>query len=238
MTDDEPGLDLTTPFPVDKVVKAAEHIFNRNRFNKHLRERSKFSIRKFRERSSEQRRKNHRKKKEESELESELGSESDKESESDEELDEEPPKCWKRSKEEEKSKAVKNAAKKAKVSTEQMEADEVSKLVDRLGKLTIHDTQYHTDYVRLCMLAPRISEYYPEPPKPRMQSFQATWFQTPNNTRTPPAEPFRRDLPPHQAFQLTDPQMGERGEATRRRQPSKPQGANRQAKTHQTPPEQ
>ena len=208
MTDDEPGLDLTTPFPVDKVVRAAEHIFNRNRFDKHLREKSKFSIRRFRERSSERRRKSHRKKKEESESESDSGSGSDEES------DEEPPKRWRKSKEEEKSKVIESASKKVKVSTERAEADEVGKLVDRLGKLTIHDTQYRTDYVRLCMLAPRISEYYPEPPKPRAQSFQATRFQTPNDARPPPAEPFRRDPPPHQAFQLTDPRTGDRREYT------------------------
>ena len=195
----KPGLDLTTPFPVDKVVRAAEHIFNRNRFDKHLREKSKFSIQRFRERSSERRRKSHRKKKEESESESDSGSGSDEES------DEEPPKRWRKSKEEEKSKVVESPSKKVKVSTERAEANEVGKLVDRLGKLTIHDTQYRTDYVRLCMLVPRISEYYPEPPKPRAQSFQATRFQTPNDVRPPPAEPFRRDPPPHQAFQLTDP---------------------------------
>jgi len=38
MTDDDPGLDLTVPFDTDQVVKAAEHIFNQNCFNKHLRE--------------------------------------------------------------------------------------------------------------------------------------------------------------------------------------------------------
>ena len=38
MTDDEPSLDLTVPFPMEKVIKVAKHIFNRNRFDKHIRE--------------------------------------------------------------------------------------------------------------------------------------------------------------------------------------------------------
>ena len=36
MTDDEPSLDLAIPFPTEKVIKAAEHIYNRMRFDKDL----------------------------------------------------------------------------------------------------------------------------------------------------------------------------------------------------------
>lgn len=38
MTDNEPGLDLAIPFPMEKVIKAAEHIYNRTRFDKDLRD--------------------------------------------------------------------------------------------------------------------------------------------------------------------------------------------------------
>lgn len=38
MTDNEPGLDLAIPFPTEKVIKATEHIYNRTRFDKDLRD--------------------------------------------------------------------------------------------------------------------------------------------------------------------------------------------------------
>src|SRR6201999_853312 len=36
MQDDDPNLDIRTPFPVRKVIKAAEYVYSRERFDKFL----------------------------------------------------------------------------------------------------------------------------------------------------------------------------------------------------------
>jgi len=71
MTDEDPSLDLAVPFPIEKIVKAAEFVFSRNRFDKHLREGLDLSIRPKEKGESSRRPRSRKRREEASDAESE-----------------------------------------------------------------------------------------------------------------------------------------------------------------------
>ena len=178
MMDDEPALNLTVPFDTNKVVKAAEHIFNRNRFDKHLREGK--STRYDSERIKGKKGHSHR-----------VGADEElTEKETDEE-DEGIPR-WRKSRTPERTDKGKGAATMLPTEKKRDEKDDINDLVTKLEGLTIDQPLYRTTYVQLCLHAPKISDLYPRPAMPKIRSYTAM------ETREPPNERARRDLPPHQ----------------------------------------
>lgn len=191
MTDDEPSLDLAVPFPIIKVVKAAEHVFNRNRFDKHLRDGKRVSIRTPDNRSSTKRR--HRRRK---------SYRSDSDSDSDSTEEETTPR-WRRNKAPEKPRAP-TPVPKPEAPRKKTEADEIADIVKELEALSIHDPPYRAFYIQLSLRAPKLLPYYAEPPTPRTRSYQA------QETRFPPEDRSRRDPPPHQRTPQFEPRFGDR----------------------------
>ena len=189
MMDDEPALDLSVPFETNKVIKAAEHIFNRNRFDKHIREGR--SVGYEGEKNRGKKKQNYRDKAEEN---------SDQESE-----DEEVLPFWKKSQTSdraERGKSLASPSDKPAVKKRE-EKDEINDLVSKLDGLTIDQPLYRSTYVQLCLRAPKISDLYPRPSMPNIRSYAAV------ETREPPDE-RRRDLPPHQQAPLPDRRFPDR----------------------------
>ena len=191
MIDINPRLNTSTPYTVKEIAAAAEHIYDRNRFDKHLREREPTT--RFTTPSS--RRKKGKKKAEETD------SESDSESETDQ-SDEEPTP---REKERTKEKAAYAAAARKETPKRNTKTDEINDLVTQMENLSISPTTYRTLFVRLKVLAPEICEYYPPPFTANVGSYMA------RDTRSPPGGMQREPLPhQRQAFMSQDARVGER----------------------------
>jgi hypothetical protein len=191
MTDDQPSLDLAVPFPITKVVKAAEHVFNQNRFDKHLGDGKRVSIRTPDDRSLAKRR--HRRRKS-------YHSDSDSDSDS---AEDEITLRWRRNKAPEKPRAP-TPVPKPEVPRKKTETDEIADIVKELEALSIHDPPYQAFYIQLSLRAPKLLPYYVEPPTPRMQSYQA------QETKFPPEDRSQRDPPPHQRTPQIKPQFRDR----------------------------
>ena len=199
MLEAEPDLDLTVPVASAKIVKGAEHVFSRNRFDKHLREEGRFELSSGRERKSSKKRRHHRKR----------SSETDNESDSDSESEEETIPWWRKNQAPAKDKAVAPVEpKKQEVVEKSKEADEISELCREMDKLTIEKPKYRSYYIKLSLLAPKIAKLYEQPQVTTARSYisQETRFQT--------DERPRRDLPPHQTLPPVDQRPPERREYT------------------------
>lgn len=199
MTNDDPNLDLTVPFEVAKVVKAAKHIFSRERFDKFLLEQPE---RKATTKNSKKSKKSHRHKKEETSDESS----EDSSSEEDTDIEEEKPT---------RRRTTRSAIETPKVSAPEMpavskkraEIDEITQLVKGMEGLSIHENKYRTYFTRLYLLSPETCKWYPEPSVPPARTFltQGPRFETNNRVRDPP---------PHQAPPRINQGFGERRETT------------------------
>lgn len=157
MTDDDPKLDLTIPFELDQVVKAAEHIFNRNRFDKHLCE-GRIACSTGEKRKKKKTHFRH------------SGDDEPEEKESEEE-DEATP-FWRRNQNPERTKNVTSPTEKPTVKKRE-EKDEINDLVVKLESLAIDQPQYRTTFVQLCLRAPKISELYARPVMPHIPAAAA-----------------------------------------------------------------
>jgi len=209
MTDDEPKLDLSVPFPIRKVRKAAEHIFNRNRFDKYLRE-GKASVSRSAKSKSKTKRKSRRY--EDTDDESYSSSASDSGTESSEESDEEPIATW-RSRRAEKPDRLRNRAETntGKGMDEKTEGipskevrDEIAELTEAMEGLEITQARYRTLYTRLNVLpVPKeILDLYPQPAVTSSKSYLSQG-KVAFADRT-------RDLPPHQSIAPFDQRIRER----------------------------
>jgi len=190
MMDNDPALDLTVPFDTDKVVEAAEHIFNRNRFDKYLREGkpTRYDGEKKRGKKPGPR----------------VGTDEEHSDKDTDEEDEGLP-LWKRSKTHERvEQREKGAAVSAPTEKKRDEKDEINDLISKLDGLTIDQPSYRTTYVQLCLRAPKISDLYPRPTMPSIRSYAAV------EIREPPSERMRRDLPPHQSLSQPERRFPER----------------------------
>ena len=204
MTDDEPTLDLSVPFPIQKVRKAAEHIFSRDRFNKYLcggrasEDQSTKSKSKVKSRSRKSRRYE-----DSDDSESSSGSESDMDSS--EESDDEPVATWRssrrigRSGTKQRSRPEVDAEKESDekiAGTEEIPSkevrDEIAALTEAMEGLEISQPRYRTLYTRLNVLpVPKgVLELYPPPAVESSRSYLSQGKVT-FADRT-------RDLPPHQ----------------------------------------
>ena len=190
MMDDDPSLDLSVPFPTAKVIEAAEHIFNRNRFDKHLRDGTAAPVW-VDEKTSTRKSPRRRQKKDEEE---------DQDTDSETEDEEDIP-LWQRSRATDKkpnaaTTPTPNARSVAVKKTE--EHDEITELITKMEGLTIDKPQYRTYFARLSLLAPKISELYAKPAMLNVRSYlsQETRFQA--------DERMRRDPPPHQSLPPPD----------------------------------
>ena len=201
MTDDDPRLDLTIPFDTSQVVKAAEHIFNRNRFDKHLREgRAHYSIEE--KKGGKKRSKTRRDTDEEH---------SEKESDEEEEV----VPFWKKNRTLERTERTKSVTVSAEkpLAKKREEKDEINDLVSKLESLAIDQPQYRATYVQLCLRAPKISDLYPRPTMPNVRSYAALETRDPPDERTwrdHPDERMRRDPPPHQSLLPPDRRFPDR----------------------------
>ena len=204
MTDDEPSLDLAVPFPMEKVIRAAEHIFNRNRFDKHLWEERKAPRRSTKKKTSTDRR---RRRPVDSD-DSESDSEDESDTESDSESEEEPVPSRKKSKGAEKTKVPPISARKSDAIEKKAEADEIGDLVKKMEGLRLDAPLYRSYYVQLSIRAPKICSYFQEPRVASVRSYAT------QDTRSQSNEPMRRDPPPHQSVSFSDQRMGERRELT------------------------
>ena len=193
--------DIKNPFEEAEIEEAAAHIFDRDRFDKHLREGQKSHRRIFEDRSSKRRR---NRKRRQYESDSDTDSESDKSSESEDEKEETPR--WTKHKSTRKTKEA--TISKPEVTKKKTEKDEITELVSKLEGMTIRDSTYRPTYVHLSMLAPHIAELYEKPEVRPARSYQA---QGP----MPPLNPSAwRDPPPHQQRPPRDQRFNERREPT------------------------
>ena len=198
MLDINPRLNTAIPYTVDEIAAAAEHIYDRNRFDKHLRERApttRFS-------TPPSRRRKGKKKAEDSDTSSESESES-------EESEEEPaPREKNRSKE----KSTIAPSGRREVLKRNTPVDEITELVNQMENLNISPTTYRTLFVRLSLLAPEVSKYYRAPFSSNAGSYL-------NQDARQPPKRMQRDPPPHQAMthqvmMSQDARVGERREFT------------------------
>jgi hypothetical protein len=193
MTDDEPTLDLSTPFPVDKLTKAAEHIFNRKRFDKFLREEQEESSRpKSRKKSSRRRRRDRE--------------DSSDESDSSDSEDDEPTSRQSANRVPAKTKGI-SAGEKAELAKAKSDRDEIAKLVTGMEGLHISDPRYRTYFTQLSTLSPESCRWYPEPVVPAQRAYLA------QGTPERPSERMR-DPPPHRVMFQPDRRFGDRPELT------------------------
>ena len=213
MTDDEPKLDLSVPFPIRKVRKAAEHIFNRNRFDKYLREGKTSGSRSSRSKLKSKARSRKSRRYEDSDDESDLSSTSETETESSDESDDEPIATWRSSRRAEKPEKARNRVEinTEKELDEKVEGippkevrDEIAELTEAMEGLEISQARYRTLYTRLNVLpVPKeILDLYPQPAVASPRSYLAQGKVT-FADRT-------RDLPPHQTIAPFDQRMRER----------------------------
>lgn len=217
MTDDEPSLDLSVPFPIRKVKKAAEHIFNRDRFDKYLRERKASAGRSGKPKSKTNTRPRKSRRYEDSDEDSDLSSESETETESSEESDNEPVARWRSTRRSGKT-AVKSKGR-VEVNTERGTdekvggteenpskevRDEIAELTEAMEGLEITQDRYRTLYTRLNVLpVPReILDLYPQPAVPSSKSYLSQGKVT--------FAERARDLPPHLTTAPFDQRMRER----------------------------
>lgn len=194
MTDEDPQLDLTIPFPVKKVVAAAEHIYSRNRFDKHLLDPEDTPSR-MRAETGLKRRQSKRKKSYDS-------SSDDSSSDSDGHT----PRWWKtRTFEEPKAAPVVPKPEPPRARTGN---DEINELIDGMEKLRITEPQYRKAYVKLSLIAPALCAYYQAPPKPGTRSYasQEVRFQV--------NDEVQRDPPPHLTMPPPDRRQESRPEPT------------------------
>ena len=192
MIDINPRLNTSTPYTVKEIAAAAEHIYDRNRFDKHLREREPTT--RFKTPSS--RRKKSKKK----------AKETDSESESESDTDDSDNEPTPREKERAKEKAALAIAAKKEIPKRRTQTDEINDLVTQMENLSISPTTYRTLFVRLKVIAPELCDYYPLPFNASAGNYMA------RDTRSPPGG-MRREPLPHQqqAFLLSqDARVGER----------------------------
>ena len=220
MTDDEPGLDLSVPFPIRKVKKATEHIFSRDRFNKYLRRGRTFASRstKTKLKSKSKSRKSRRYEDSDNESNSESGSESD--TESSDESDDKPIATWRSSRhtgrpttkskgcvdvDEDWEKDERGATTEETPSKEVR--DEIAELTRQMEKLEISEPRYHTLYTQLNVLpVPKeVLELYPPPTVASLRSYLTQGIAQGKVTF---AERVR-DLPPHQMGALFNQRIRE-----------------------------
>ena len=176
--------DIKNPFEEAEIEEAAAHIFDRDRFDKHLREGQKGHRRIFEDRASKRRR---NRKKRQDDSESDTDSDSEKSSDSASEKEETPR--WTKSKSSRKARIV--PAIKPEPAKKKTDKDEVSELVSKLEGMSIRDSTYRPTYVHLSMLAPHIAELYEKPEVRTVRSYQT---QGPMPSVNPNAW---RDQPPH-----------------------------------------
>ena len=208
----DPDLDVSIPFPMHRVVKAVEHIFNRHRFDQHLLEHAGYNSSSGSESEEEERHKPS--KKHNSETESEEESEK-----SDYHSKRTPSRKTRRHSRDRKAiNSKKEPFPKRDLVPKKIDNDELGKLAQQMGKLSLTDSRYralYVDIIREMMDKPPTSQTYNQPfnenqfqrpPLPR------TYNRPPNNdnqySRGPPPRTYdrppnndnhpQRDLPPHQ----------------------------------------
>ena len=190
MTTEEPDLDVETPFSIDKVIKAAEHVFNRKRFDKFLIEKGEET--RSRDRKGRKSLQSRRRQKDH---------ESDEESETE---DEEPAPRRSRNRVSEKNKAGPTEKRPESVRAK-VDRDEINQLVKAMEGLHISEPRYRTLYAQLQLLSESTCRLYKEPAvaAPRAYLSQETRFE--NRERV-------RDPPPHQNLPPNDRGFGDRRE--------------------------
>ena len=193
--------DIKNPFEEAEIEEAAAHIFDRDRFDKHLREGQKSHRRIFEDRTSKRKR-NHKRRQQDSDSDSDSDSEKNSESETEQE---EVPR-WAKSKTSRKAKAV--PVVKPEPPKKKTDKEEISELVSKLEGMSIRDTTYRPTYVHLSMLAPHIAELYEKPEVRIVRSYQT---QGPMANTNPGAW---RDQPPHSTMPPRDQRFTERREPT------------------------
>ena len=190
MKEDDPTLDIRTPFPTSTIAKAAEHIFDRNRFDKDLLEEERTLPRGSPEgiAAHRQRREKIRATMEETDSE-----------------DDKPTSRWTPSKAPEKPRNT-ITARRSSESKEKPPVDDITELVKGLERLNVNDSEYRAYYTRLNFLSPASCRWYPEPAvSPPPNPVQRVRFA--------PTERPRRELPPHLAPPI-DSKFGERRDVT------------------------
>ena len=190
MREVDPRLRTDTPFPHEDIVEAAEQVYSRKRFDKYLRKKEKES--KYR-RTREPIRKRLNRQRREDDTDTEAD-DSDKE--------DKPPRFSRREKETPKTTKT-HRSEATKVKTER---DEIAELVKGMENLSISQPAYRTLYVRLSLLSLNTCRLFEAP-----AVFSARTLPN-QNTRFAIDERPRRDLPPHQAFNISESRMGERRE--------------------------
>jgi hypothetical protein len=210
MIDDEPGLDITTPFPVKKVIQAAEHVFNRQRFDKHLREGSSVSIRRKDKAKSKAKSKSKRRRSRKDSDSDESDDESDTDADTDSSTDssdtdsddDEPVSPWRLPKTSEKTKPKTSPKPEPESTVPKKVRDEISELTKEMERLHISQPRYRTLYVRLNLLSEKTGRLYPEPEMPRSRSYLNQEPRVTFNDQS-------RDVPPHQMMSY-DQRIGDR----------------------------
>ena len=191
MMDQNSSLDPRKPFEHKDVVDAAKYIFNRNRFDKHLRE-GRATTRPSGERPGKKS-KTRKTKKYESD------------SEETETEEEEPTPRWRRDRSIEKPKPAIVVAK-PEITKEKADRDEINELVRQMEGLSVRGPGYRANFVKLQLLAPGLCEYYEPPPTMQNRNYVA------QEVRFQPPEQQRRDPPPHQSTPPPDQRFVERRE--------------------------
>ena len=168
----DPELDVSIPFEMSQVVKAVEHIYNRHRFDQHLLE----NIEDSSDSDSESDIEVHKVSKKRP---SSSESEDDEDSESDYISKKSSSRRKKKHHSEPKTSTKKDSPSKQETSPKKSEGDELAKLAQQMGELSLTDNRYRSLYVDI------IREMLDKP-----QSQRSFVQQQPNNQ-------FKRDLPPH-----------------------------------------
>jgi hypothetical protein len=177
MTVADPFLDVSTPFNMNEVVKAIGHLFNKKRFDQHLRKRASYDSS-----ESESEEDSHKTKKP-------ILSDSEEEDDKYSDDTDNPKKPLIKKKGH--STAQKPAVKKD-YNTKKTEDDEISRLVHELGRLSLNDPmysgKYQALYIDIIRKDPSLKDILD---KPRSRSFRGP----PGPNDLP-----QRDPPPHRPY--------------------------------------
>ena len=207
----DPDLDVSTPFDMQKVVKAVGHIYNRHRFDQHLLETS-ISYSSASESDTEE--EDHYKPPKKSTF------DSDSEKEESEDSDYSPRKPLHKQKRRHSADRKNITIKKEPLPKQDLvpkkvDNHELSKLAQQMGKLSLVDTRYralYVDIIREMLDKPQSSafaqpvmenQYQRSPPRnynrPRNHENQFQREGPPRNYNPPPNNnPYQRDGPPRQ----------------------------------------
>jgi hypothetical protein len=205
--DEEPGFNMRSPFSVDQIIKAAKHIFDRNRFDKDIMEEERFQSRESSGKETVHPCRPRDK----------VRAKVNDESESEEE---EPAPRWKPPRPLEKPRIV-TPARKVEKPKEKAPTDDVTELVRGLERLQISQPEYRAYLTRLQLIAPQCARWYPEPTvvPPRNDYIQRARFEEPPRPRYSGPPPARYNEAPRTRFNDQERPRYEVGERPRKEPP-------------------